>query len=207
MKISTDMVRKAIRALGDGGREVSYRQVYEALGLSSEAEQAVVRSRAADMKRHGEIQPVRPGVCTYDEQRRPRGVRMHTIIWRFVRTTKAGWSISDCALMTRVSYTHILRYVAWLEGEGFLERVGRNSRRAVLFRATGKAQATPETPYPPVREADPFQKERAAAATIIRLMLCADPYVLRTARVIVNSAKILLARFEKSVNQNENVEE
>lgn len=46
MKISTDMVRKAIRALGDGGREVSYRQVYEALGLSSEAEQAVVRSRA-----------------------------------------------------------------------------------------------------------------------------------------------------------------
>ena len=47
MKISTDMVRKAIRALGDGGREVSYRQVYEALGLSSEAEQAVVRSRAA----------------------------------------------------------------------------------------------------------------------------------------------------------------
>ena len=60
MKISTDMVRKAIRALGDGGREVSYRQVYEALGLSSEAEQAVVRSRAADMKRHGEIQPVHP---------------------------------------------------------------------------------------------------------------------------------------------------
>ena len=111
MKISTDMVRKAIRALGDGGREVSYRQVYEALGLSSEAEQAVVRSRAADMKRHGEIQPVRPGVCTYDEQRRPRGVRMHTIIWRFVRTTKAGWSISDCALMTRVSYTHILKYL------------------------------------------------------------------------------------------------
>ena len=38
-------------------------------------------------------------------------------------------------------------------------------------------------------------------------MLCADPYALRTARVIVNSAKILLARFEKSVNQNENVEE
>ena len=143
MKISTDMVRKAIRALGDGGREVSYRQVYEALGLSSEAEQAVVRSRAADMKRHGEIQPVRPGVCTYDEQRRPRGGRMHTIIWRFVRTTKAGWSISDCALMTRVSYTHILRYVAWLEGEGFLERTGRNSRRAVLFRATGKAHASP----------------------------------------------------------------
>ena len=201
MEISIDMVRKAIRALGDGGREVSYRQVYEALGLSSEAEQAVVRSRAAVMKRHGEIQAVRPGVCTYDEQRRPRGGRMHTIIWRFVRTTKAGWSISDCALMTRVSYTHIL------EGEGFLERTGRNSRRAVLFRATGKAQATPETPYPPVREADPFQKERAAAATIIRLMLCADPYALRTARVIVNSAKILLARFEKSVNQNENVEE
>lgn len=80
MEISIDMVRKAIRALGDGGREVSYRQVYDALGLDSEAKQAVVRSRVGDMKRHGKIRPVRRGVFTYDEHHRPREGRMHTII-------------------------------------------------------------------------------------------------------------------------------
>ena len=135
---------------------------------------------------------------------------MHSVIWRFVRTAKAGWSISECALMTRVSYTHILRYVTWLEGAGFVERAGRDSRRATLFRATGKAQATPETPYPPVRAADPFQKERTAAATITRLMLCADPYAPRTARTITEAANVLLARFSKIthelVTENENEE-
>lgn len=210
MEVTIDMVRKAVRALGDGGREVSYRQVYEALGLENEAEQAVVRSRISSMKRHGEVRRVRPGVVTYDERHRPRESRMHSVIWRFVRTAKAGWSISECALMTRVSYTHILRYVTWLEGAGFVERAGRDSRRATLFRATGKAQATPETPYPPVRETDPFQKERTAAATITRLMLCADPYAPRTARVITDAAKVLLARFSKIthelVTENENEE-
>lgn len=210
MEVTIDMVRKAVRALGDGGREVSYRQVYEALGLENEAEQAVVRSRISSMKRHGEVRAARPGVVTYDEQHRPREGRMHSVIWRFVRTAKAGWSISECALMTRVSYTHILRYVTWLEGAGFVERAGRDSRRATLFRATGKAQATPETPYPPVRAADPFQKERTAAATITRLMLCADPYAPRTARTITEAANVLLARFSKIthelVTENENEE-
>lgn len=204
MAVTIDMVRKAVRALGDGGREVSYRQIYEALGLDHEAEQAVVRSRISGMKRHGEVRAARPGVVVYDEQHRPREGRMHVVIWRFVRTAKPGWSISECALMTRVSYTHILRYVTWLEGEGFVERAGRDSKRATLFRATGKAQATPETPYPPVRETDPFQKERTAAATITRLMLCADPYAPRTARAITDAANVLLARFSNSVTENEN---
>ena len=58
---------------------------------------------------------------------------------------------------------------------GYVERAGRNEKRAILYRATTKAAASPETPYPPIRESDPFQKERTAAATITRLMLCADP--------------------------------
>ena len=209
MTVTIDMVRKAVQALGDGGREVSYRQIYDALGLDNEAAQAVVRSRVSSMKRHGEVRSARPGVITYDDRHRPREGRMHPVIWRLVRASKPGWSISECALMTRVSYTHVLRYVAWLEGEGLVERVGRDAKRATLYRGTGKAQGTPETPYLPVRNTDPFQKERTAAATITRLLLCADPYSPKTARTIAEAATVLLARFDKSatpVTRNENKE-
>ena len=44
-KVGKEAVRTALQALGEGGKEISYRLVYEALGLESEAEQAVVRSR------------------------------------------------------------------------------------------------------------------------------------------------------------------
>ena len=79
--------------------------------------------------------------------------------------------------------------------------------RAVLYRATAKAAASPETPYPPIRETDPFQKERTAAATITRLMLCADPYAQKTARTIAEACQVLLARFGGTVTENENREE
>lgn len=111
-------------------------------------------------------------------------------------------------MLTRASYTHALRYVAWLEGEGYVERTGRNDRRAVTYRATAKAQASPETPYPPTRESDPFQQERTAAATITRLMLCADPYAPKTASTIVAACHVLLARFgSKPCTENEHTEE
>ena len=44
-EVSKDAVRAALQALGEGGKEISYRLVYEALGLENDAEQAVVRSR------------------------------------------------------------------------------------------------------------------------------------------------------------------
>ena len=95
------------------------------------------------------------------------------------------------------------------KNEGYVERAGRNEKRAILYRATTKAAASPETPYPPIRESDPFQKERTAAATITRLMLCADPYAPKTARSIRDACRVLLDRFEKggaeSVTKNENV--
>lgn len=210
-RVTLEMVRNAAQALGEGGREVSYRQVYEALGLNNEAQQAVVRTRISNMTKHGEIKRTKPGCFTYDFKHRPREAKTYEVIWRFVRAAKPGWDVSGCAMLTRISYTQVLRYVSWLEGEGYVERAGRNTKRAVLYRATAKAAASPETPYPPLRETDPFQKERTAAATITRLMLCADPYAPKTARSITDACRVLLARFEKSgaesVTENENREE
>lgn len=207
-EVGKEAVRAALQALGEGGKEISYRLVYEALGLESEAEQAVVRSRISDMARHGEVKRTRTGCFTYDFRHRPREAKSYETLWRFVRKAKSGWTISDCALMTRISYTQAMRYCNWLEEEGFVERTGRDSRNATTWRATAKADKTPETPYPPLRETDPFARERAAAATIARLLLCADPYAKKTAQNITEACRILLARFDKeSVTENENEEE
>ena len=207
-EVGKEAVRAALQALGEGGKEISYRLVYEALGLESEAEQAVVRSRISDMTRHGEVKRTRTGCFTYDFRHRPREAKSYETLWRFVRKAKSGWTISDCALMTRISYTQAMRYCNWLEEEGFVERTGRDSRNATTWRATAKADKTPETPYPPLRETDPFARERAAAATIARLLLCAHPYAKKTAQNITEACRILLARFDKeSVTENENEEE
>lgn len=202
-----EMVRRAVRALGDGGQEVSYRQVYEALGISGEGGQAVVRSRISDMLRHGEMTRVRVGVFTYNVGHRPREGKTYPVMWRFVRAAKPGWTVSECAMLTRISYTQALRYIAWLEDEGYVDRAGRDAKQAVLYRATARAATTPETPYPPHKESDPFQKERAAAAMITRLMLCADPHAPGTARGIRDACGTLLARFGKNATQNENEKE
>lgn len=199
-EVGKEAVRAALQALGKDGKEISYQLVYEALGLKNEAEQAVVRSRISDMTRHGEVKRTRTGCFTYDFRHRPREGKSYETLWRFVRKAKPGWAISECAMMTRVSYTQALRYCNWLAEEGFIERMGRDDRNAATWRATVKADQTPETPYPPIRATDPFAKERTAAATITRLMLCADPYAPHTARGIVEAARVLLARFEKQDN-------
>lgn len=197
MEVTIVMVRNAMQTLGEKGREVSYRQIYEALGLENDAQQAIVRSRISEMLRHGEVKRISPGLFSYNEKHRAREGKTFSTVWRFVRAAKPGWTITHAAMMTRVSYTQVLRYCGWLEGEGYIERVGRDEKRAYTYRGTGKATASPETPYPPVRDTDPFQKERTAAATITRLMLCADPYAVKTATTIVEACRVLLARFDK----------
>lgn len=205
--ITMDMVRLTLQSFGANGVEMSNAQLYSALAITTEPEKARMRTRINDMIAHGEVNRVSPGVYTYNFKHRPREARTHTMLWRFVRTAKPGWDISGCAMLTRISYAQVLRYIAWLEGEGYVERAGRNEKRAILYRSTARAAASPETPYPPLRETDPFQKERVAAASITRLMLCADPYAPKTARSIAEACQVLMGRFGKPVIEHENMEE
>lgn len=203
--MKTETVRTALRSFGAGGQEIHQSQLYDALGLTAEPEKARVRRRIADLLRHGEVTRVRDGVFIYNEKHRPREAKALVAIWRFVRKAKPGWSVNDCALMTKVSYTRVLRYCTWLEEHGFVARVGKNERNAVTYRGTLKADQQPETPYPPQKDTDPFARERVAAASITRLMLCADPYAPKTAREISEACNILLDRFGKNCTENENV--
>lgn len=208
-KVSVESMRNAILALSEGGKEFSYGLIYEAMGVEDEANKAIIRSRVGKMIKHGEITRTDRALFAYNFKHQPRQNRTRVAIWRFVRASKPGWTIQECALMTRACYSHSLRYLAWLESEGFVERMGKNEGNATMFRNTAKARQTPETPYPPIKPTDPFAKERAAAATIARLMLCADPYAIKTGRDICGACRVLLARFEKAetdtrtINENE----
>ncbi len=196
-ELSLKDMRAALQALGQGGKEIAYQLVYEMLGAECEEQRGIVRSLVSTMARHGEIRRTGRGKFIYDFNRKPTGGTAYHKIWRFVRAAKPGWSIQDCSLMTRVSYTQVIRYVNWLCEAGYVERAGRNERNGVIYRNTALAQASPETPYPPIKDSDPFAKERAAAATITRLMLCANPYAVSTARQITAACQTLMARFDK----------
>ena len=206
-ELTNETIRYALRNFGKGGEEISHAMLFEAFGLTEEGDKARLRNRINDMARMGEVVKVRPGVYTYNFGYRPRENRSLPAILRFVHKAKPGWCLKECALMVRVDYTRVLRYAAWLEEQGYIQRIGRNGKNAITYRGTSKADMTPETPYPPYKETDPFQKERTAAATITRLMLCTDPRSPRTAAAIMEACNVLQARFSRPMNENNQITE
>lgn len=204
--VTIDMVRTALKSFGANKQEISNAQLYDALNLKNEKEKDRLRSRLNDLVQAGEVVRVRPGGYVYNFEHRSREGRGYAAVWRFVRKNKPGWSLSECALMVRMGYSHVRKYCLWLEEANYIERVGVNAKKAITYKGTLKADATPETPYPPRNEPDPFEKERVAAATLVRLMLCADPHQIRTGRAIVDACRVLLARFENTVTQVANKE-
>jgi hypothetical protein len=191
------MVREAVRSFCQGGKRVSNAQLYEAMALSSEPEKDRLRARVGCLVQQGEVIKVAPGLYEYNAKFRLRQAgESFPKLWRFVRTQKAGWSISQASQLVRVSYTQASRYCTWLENEGYITRSGKDGQTH-LYRATDKADRTPETPYPPHTDRNPFARENVAAAQIARLLLCHDPYQQKTARDIVAACKVLLARFDK----------
>lgn len=202
-ELNSNLIRSALQNFGADGQEISHAMLFDAFGLTEERDKARLRKCIDEMARRGEVVRVRPGAYTYNFKYRPRGNRTIPVIWRFVRKAKPGWCLKDCALLVRVDYTQVLRYASWLEGEGYIQRIGRNEKHAVIYRATSKADMSPETPFPPYKDTDPFQKERTAAASIVRLMLCSDPYAPKTAQGIRDACKLLLARFDISKDQSD----
>ena len=206
-KIPMSEIRGALQSLGCGGKEVSNALIYESRGVQNEEDKDIIRTRVAEMARSGEAARTDRGSFVYNFSYRARKSAGFESIWRFVRAAKPGWSMETCALMTRASYSHVCRYVNWLRAEGYVECQGRDGSNKLLFRNTGKARANPETPDPPIKPTDPFAKERMAAATITRLMLCADPYAVKTGRDICEACRVLLARFEKNNTESRTINE
>lgn len=205
--LTTESVRVAVRIMGEGGKDVHVSQLYEPLGLRDPDERRDLRKKFKDMLRCGEVTRVSDGVYRYNFEHMPRERTALARIWRYVRISKTGWTMGDAMMKTGVSKGHLCEYCNWLEKEGFIEQVGRKGT-ARLFRATARAERHPETPNPPLGLPDPFEKEKNAALKIVRVMLRGSLSSSRTAKEIAESARIILARFEKeSVTENENEEE
>lgn len=201
--ITTPMIREAVRSHCKAGQSISNAELYRLLGLSNETEKDRLRTRLNDMVQHGELIRTGRGLYEYNFKYRSRTNTTFPVIYRFIRMHKPGWSIADICQLTRISYTQAARYCAWLENEGYIARHGKQ-KTTILYRATDKADRTPETPYPDITDRNPFERENAAAADIARIMLTHDPYQLSTKRKIVAACKVLLARFDESFTQPEN---
>ena len=199
--VTMEMVRVSMRSFCADGATVTNAQLYDLLGLTCEEEKNRLRTRINQMVKQGEVVKVSAGKYEYNFKFRLRADKSYGKIWRFIRSAKPGWTFSEGCQMTRVSYTHFSRTCTWLEEEGFIMRHGKKGP-SITYKATQKAMMTPETPIPPLRETDPFEKEKAAAAKIARLMLCNDPYAVKTARDVVTACGVLLARFNKNQQQN-----
>ena len=206
--VTLEMVRQAAQALCEGDKTVSNHQILVALALDCEPEKARARSRISNMIKHGEMTREADGLYRYNFAKRPRNPKTYAVIWRFVRKQKPGWTMTECAMLTRVSYRQIHRYCGWLLEEGYIAGMGKKGQ-AQLYRATTKAAHSPETPYPPLRETDPFSREKAAAIRIVDLLLRADPYAKKTAQTSADACNVLLARFDgsRAENENDNTEE
>lgn len=208
MKITSELIRVAFRAFGQNEQEISNAQLYEVLEAISEADQAKIRTRISEMIKAGEIIKISSGRYKYNYKYKVRGnvvASGYTKIWRFVRQVKDSWTIKECSLMTGKDYTHVNRYINWLEGEGYIKVVGKKEN-SKCFITMQKAKMSPETPMPSYRDSDPFEKERNAGAKIIRLLLCGNLYNASVARELVVACEVLQNRFNKK-NQNEESEE
>ena len=201
--ITMEMVREAMRSHCKGGKRTSNAELYRILDLKNEAEKDRLRTRINGMVNQGEVLRVDRGVYEYNFKYRVRKNTTFPAIWRFVRMRKPGWSFADVCQLTRISYSQVKRYCDWLENEEYITRHGKKGV-TTLYRATDKADRTPETPYPDITDRNPFERENAAAAELARLMLCHDPYQATTARKIVAACNVLLARFDSTFKQNEN---
>ncbi len=209
MKITPEIIRIAFRAFGKNEQEISNAQIYELLEAKTEAEQAKIRTRIAQMVRHGEINKISSGRYRYNYDYKIRGTVIaagYVKIWRFIRQTKGEWTIKECSLMTGKDHSHVGKYVNWLEAEGYIKIVGKKEQ-AKCFMATQKAKMSPETPMPTYKDSDPFEQERAAGAKIVRLLLCENLYSPLTAQKIVECCEVLQNRFNKINKEQEKEQE
>ncbi|GAU08114.1 hypothetical protein [Desulfoplanes formicivorans] len=196
-----DELRGVLMGLSEGGkREVSHAMLYEVFGLDDEREKVRLRRRMQDMVGHGEAERVSPGVYRYIPKATPRRHGESYIrVWRAVRSHRPGWSFHDLSQVTRVSYSMVRRYCVFLEEEGYIERYGR-SGNTLKYRGTMRAREQRATPYPPIKHADPFEAEKAAALGLVRVFLTMDPYSEKARAKVMEHCQTLVDRFGEASN-------
>jgi len=193
-------LREAVCNLGTSGKIVSNAMMYQALGADDQAERDRIRRRCNQMVQTGELIRVKPGHYTYNSKAAPaRNEQKLSAVYRALRSSKPGFTCMDIARTSGASYTHVIKYLKFLEDKGFVRRHGK-AGNSITYKGTNLLRETRHTPLPPRPLGDPFEEERKLVHELVGLFLLKDPYQPAVARQISANCTAILNRF---ATQNE----
>ena len=167
-------IRNVIRTFSENGKTVTLAQVQKIVGAETPEDCRMVRRRIQELIERGEVERDGQYVFRYVPGHEPRRYgKSYIRAWKIIRIQPPGWSKSTVISLARASSTIVQRYVKFLEGEGYIAKIGRDGG-TTLWRTTQKGQAERETPWPPLERSDSYVRERAATAALCTLMLTSD---------------------------------
>jgi len=196
-----DRLRDVVLGLSEGGkRTISNALLFQACGRTDEKGKSRLLRQVHHMVTRGELTRVGRGELRFDPQASAaRHGPLYKKIWRAIRAKAPGFSSQDLALITGAGASHLSKYLRFLEGEGLVRRHGK-SGNTLLYAATVAARERRETPYPPLGINDPWETERNASCSLVRLLMERDPADQKAK--IVQHCKTILSRFETRHHSN-----
>lgn len=199
-KLGMAQVRAAIKGFcPEAGYRVTHDQLYEVFGLVTGKEKSRVRRNCQALVGRRELTRVEPGVYIYNPDAvEPDQVESYQRIWRAVRVRLPGWTSFDIVQVTRVSVDMVRRYCRFLAEEGYIAPHGKRGNTK-LWRATPKAKAHRETPYPPRALPDPYAPEKTAACRLVRCLMETDPGKPRVREKIITECQRILSRRKEAL--------
>jgi len=202
--VRMDDVRKVLCELSENGKkEVSTSMILDALGLTESGERDVTRRQLVHLVRRNEAIRVKPGLFRYNPAAAPkRSGEGYIRVWRAIRAQRGGFTFKDIALITRYSYSFVVKYSKYLLEQGLIERFGKKGPN-MQFRITQKGRETRETPFPPRGIKDPFEKEKKLVLGLVRIFFEGDVCQPARKEKIISICEELLSRFKQEKHDEE----
>ena len=165
-------IREAFRGLSDGKRPVTYRQLFDALGVASQAEKTKVRTACRDFLNRGEIIRVGRGVFEYRGKAPRATAPLIKKMWRLIRM-KVRFKPRELVQLTGADPSHVYKYMKFLQGLGLVSRHGREGQEHI-YRLTLAGRERIETPYPSRDYKDRWRITKDAGWRLIRILVEED---------------------------------
>lgn len=195
------LLRSAAKVLGKDGDIFYNKLLFKALDATTEPAKARVRRQANQLVGTGEFTRIARGKYKYNPEKAPkRDGKITNQMWRAIRSSRPGWTITDIAQISGATLSHAVKYCRYLEEDGYIKRHGTNGNSA-LYRSTIKTAEQRNAPYPPRPIKDPYEEERGCVSELVKLFLTKDLYGPATQKNIIKNCRTILARFE--TNQEE----
>lgn len=106
----TAIVREQMRILGAGGREINYQELARCCDLVFNVDKQYMYGVIKNMRKTGEIERIRRGVCVYKGKDKPQ---LHEIMWRFLRSHKVV-TIDDLREISGASKNYAMEWMRML---------------------------------------------------------------------------------------------